>query len=204
MGIASVLQVYQSSGCSHDNLYAFLQSSHLRLDGGSSIDGLNMYALHVFREVAHIVGYLYTKLAGWTQHQSLGVATAGVDTLQQRYAKGCRLACSCLSQSDGVSAALQQSRYYFLLHRHGLHKSHFLNGAPYMTAYAQLFKCLHSQLFIGELSPCEHKSTQILPICQIFCCKITENFQFYIRLFGIISYLCHKNRKRYGDNTEFR
>ena len=58
-------QIHQSTRRSHNNLNALLQGSHLRFNGSTAIDGLYVYAIHIFGKVTQVVSYLQTELTGW-------------------------------------------------------------------------------------------------------------------------------------------
>ena len=107
MRVAAVLQVDESSRRGHDNLYTLAQGPHLLFDGSTAIDGLDVYAVHVFREVAQVVGNLQTEFAGRREHQGLRVAPRCIDALQQRNAESSRFASARLCQCDGIAATFQ-------------------------------------------------------------------------------------------------
>ena len=70
-GIATIFQVNKSAGGSHNHLGTLLQGAYLLFDSSTAIDGLHMNALHIFREIAQIIGNLQTEFTRRTQHQSL-------------------------------------------------------------------------------------------------------------------------------------
>ena len=51
------------------------QGTNLVFDGCSSINGNNVYAIHILGEILQVVGNLQTELAGGTKDKSLSVAT---------------------------------------------------------------------------------------------------------------------------------
>ena len=57
-GITTIFQVNESARGSHDNLSTLLQGAYLLFDSSTAIDGLHMNALHIFREIAQIIGNL--------------------------------------------------------------------------------------------------------------------------------------------------
>ena len=57
-GIATIFQVNKSARGGHDNLSTLLQGAYLLFDSSTAIDGLHMNALHIFREIAQIIGNL--------------------------------------------------------------------------------------------------------------------------------------------------
>ena len=120
---ATVHQVYQSAWRGHDDVHPLLQGAHLRLYGSTAIDGLHVYAFHVFGEVADVIGNLQAQFAGGGEYQGLRVAAGGVDTHQQGDAEGGGLARTCLSQGYHVLLIVNQIGDYSLLHRHWLYKS---------------------------------------------------------------------------------
>ena len=60
MHLSTVHQVNQASRSCHDDLHTFLQGTHLRLNGSTTIDGFHMHTIDVFGKIAQIVGNLQT------------------------------------------------------------------------------------------------------------------------------------------------
>ena len=102
VGIATVLQVNQSAWRSHDDLHPFPERPHLRLYRRTAVDGLHVNAIHVFREVAQVVGNLQTEFSRRREYQRLRIPTAGVKPHQQGDAEGGSLTRSRLGQGNHV------------------------------------------------------------------------------------------------------
>ena len=57
-GIATIFQVNKSARGGHNHLSTLFQGTNLLFDSSTAIDGLHMNALHIFREIAQIIGNL--------------------------------------------------------------------------------------------------------------------------------------------------
>ena len=124
MHIATVHQVYQAAWRCHDDLHSLLQGTHLRLYRSPAVDSLDMDALHIFAEVAEVVGDLQAQLPGGTEDEGLRAANPAVYMHQQGDAESRRLTRTRLCQSYHVpTGGREQERNYRLLHRHRLHKA---------------------------------------------------------------------------------
>ena len=102
LSLATVHQVDESSWCGNDYLRAMAQLAYLVLNRCSAIYRHDVNTLHVLGEVFQVVGNLQAEFTGRTEHQCLRLHACRVDTLQHRYTKSRRLACSCLCQGNNV------------------------------------------------------------------------------------------------------
>ena len=150
LGYTTLHQVDESSWCRHNDLYAFPQSTNLLFDAGSTIDGLNMDAVHVFGEVAHVVGNLQTEFTGRSKDEGMGKSSTnlaqlgtglGGNPLQYGNAECCRLACTRLGQRNDVVKITQQVGNHLFLHGHGLYEAHLFYGFTNLFADTKFFKC---------------------------------------------------------------
>ena len=74
-------QVNQTSGCSHDDMHAFLQGANLRNDVRAAIDGHHTDTFNVFREIIQVVCNLQTKFTRRTEHDGLCLMRTHVHAL---------------------------------------------------------------------------------------------------------------------------
>ena len=158
LGDTAFHQVDESSRGSHDDLYAFAESTDLLFNAGTAIDCFYMDAIQVLGKVAHIISNLQAQLAGRSQYQSMRQATSDFThlrpghfgyPLQHGYAECRCLARTRLGQCYDVVFISQQVGNHLLLNRHGLYEPHLLNGFANLFADAQFFKCLHfAHLFV--------------------------------------------------------
>ena len=99
---ATVHQVNQSSGCCYDNLHTLAQCTNLLLDRRTTINGLDMDVVHIFREVAQVVGNLQAQLSSRRQDECLRLLSCHINTLQYGNTKCRRLTCTRLGQCNHV------------------------------------------------------------------------------------------------------
>ena len=128
MGLAAMHQVHQTARRGNDNLHTLFQGPYLRLDGSTAIYGLHVYPLHIFGEIAEVVGNLQTQFPRRREYQCLRLASRRVYPFQQGDAKGRRLTRTSLSEGDDIVLIPQQIGNHLLLHRHRLHKAQLLDG----------------------------------------------------------------------------
>ena len=108
-----------------------------------------MDAVHVFGEVAHVVGNLQTELTGRCKDEGKGKSTPYLTHLGTRFrgnplqygnTKCRRLTGTRLSQSNDVISISQQVGNHLFLHRHGLYEAHLFYGFTNLFADTKFFK----------------------------------------------------------------
>ena len=110
--------------------------------GSAAIHCHYVYAFHVFCKRLQVVGNLQAQLACGAYHYGLRASVVGVGALQQWYAKRRGLAGAGLREGYHVVAFSEEIGYHFFLYGHWMLKAQFADGAPYLAAHAQFFKCL--------------------------------------------------------------
>ena len=79
--LSSIHKVDKTSRGGNNHLCPMAQGANLILNGCSSIDGNNIYAIHILGEVLQVVGNLQTEFASGTKDKGLSVTTCGVKSL---------------------------------------------------------------------------------------------------------------------------
>ena len=90
-----------------DDLCSALQRPHLLHNRRTAIDGHDVHARQVFREVFQVVADLQTEFSRRTQNQRLRLSVVGVERLQERNAEGGGFSCARLCEGNQVGSPLQ-------------------------------------------------------------------------------------------------
>ena len=107
--------VEQSARGRDDDVRAAPKLVDLRVDAGAAVDGDDVDALEVCRELAHVEDDLHAEFAGGAEDDALRATVFRRDAREKRQAVGAGLARAGLREADEVGVLAEKDRYGLLL-----------------------------------------------------------------------------------------